>query len=537
MESALSSFSTNPPTELPGSGILDDTLLNVKPIRCPEYPSMDNDVPNSETECPYSHKKGNISGCPFMNSQNHEPKNRKFDYHYELPLQETARDFYFNRMHYTRETLQKSKWIHTMPNYLRNTLFIKNKKIEEIRTKEYSVVFLIIEDLKEKAHELYKTKKYQSAINAYTLIYSILKWLKFKDEKKAQYNITDISKDNAIIDDDIELHRVATDPNLKYEEDSFKTSVIYVLKSLSYCYLNLRHYTQARKAMEEAIDYAHASKPDVLFRRAQSIMYNKFSSLDDLGKALNDLKEAQELKKKKGDEDDLLNEHIKELSDVIKEKKYTEVGRVKSILDKVDYAYDVITKKKLDVKEKIYASYDDLEFNNKIMHEMKDTYYSSIKFYQDTKNEKELLKLIKEFEKFFDFYLPYDFLFELRASNIPQRILDELSEKDKEIIQSCKINETYRLLFNDFRLKECERLYDDYEWNMSIWKFCFDTVFEREKKEKEKRKKAEGKDKKWNNVLNVNSKVYIIMSVLLFFLSLTFVGFHVMYYSKDNKIK
>ena len=38
--------------------------------------------------------------------------------------------------------------------------------------------------------------------------------------------------------------------------------------------------------------------------------------------------------------------------------------------------------------------------------EMKDCYYSSIKFFQDTKNEKQLKKIIEEFEKFFDFYFP-----------------------------------------------------------------------------------------------------------------------------------
>ena len=57
---------------------------------------------------------------------------------------ETVRDFYFNQINYTKDKLKEATWVRNMPNYLRNTLFIKNKKIEEIRKKEYSVIFLIM---------------------------------------------------------------------------------------------------------------------------------------------------------------------------------------------------------------------------------------------------------------------------------------------------------------------------------------------------------------------------------------------------------
>ena len=80
-------------------------------------------------ECPYTHKKGKISGCPFMNSQNRELKNSKFEYHYEVPLPDTIQDFRFNIMNYTQEGIEKSKILRKMPKHLRNTIFIKNKRI------------------------------------------------------------------------------------------------------------------------------------------------------------------------------------------------------------------------------------------------------------------------------------------------------------------------------------------------------------------------------------------------------------------------
>lgn len=540
--STINDLSIEMPKTLPGENILDDTLLNVKPENLPtSYMSFSTQENSNLGECPYSHKKGNISGCPFMNTRNHEPKDKKFDYHYEIPMVETIRDFYFNQINYTKDKLKEATWVRNMPNYLRNTLFIKNKKIEEIRKKEYSVIFLIIEDLKEKVYEMYSNKKYQSAINSYTLIYSMLKWIEFKDKEKEKTVLekVDFSNDNAIIDSDIKLNRIVTDPTVKYEEDSFKTSVIYVLKSLSYCYLHLRHYSQAIKCMDEAYEYATASKPDVLFRKTQAIMYNKFSKVEDLEKALIDIKEAQRLKKDKGKTDPLIDSHVNELEDLIKEKIYTEVGYVKNLIESMEYANNVIIKKKLNVRDHIYTHYDDIHFNYKIVKEMKECYYSSIKFFQDTKKEKELLKIIKEFEKFFDFYFPYTYHYNLRLGNISERTLSKLTENEKELIEKAKTNETMKLLFDDFRLKKCEEYYGNYEWNMTIWKYCFDTVNEREKKIKEEKEKREAelrKENRWKMLKKPfqSTTQIAVFSMVFLFVSLLIIGWHVMYYQKDN---
>lgn len=309
----------NPP-DLLGEDIIDDTLLTINPSPTIEEPD--------ESKCPYSNKKGNISGCPFMNSQNSEPKDTKFSFHYEIPLHQKGRDFYFHKLNYNKDTFAKSTWLHSMPLHLRNTLFIKNEKIDLIRQKEYSVVFLITEEMKEKANELYEKKEYEKAVGAYTLIYSVFKWLAFKSKEKETKCIKDFSFSNedAIIDEDVELKRISTDSSLKYEEDSYRTCVIYILKSLSYCYMNLRAYSEAVKCMEEAIGYASASLPDVLLRKCQAIMYNKFSSELFLSKALSDIQTAKGIKKTK-----MIEDHLVIISTIIEDKKKQRYDRVQSI--------------------------------------------------------------------------------------------------------------------------------------------------------------------------------------------------------------
>ena len=106
-------------TEFPGEKILEDIVLNVEPsslssseINTIIKNNLENiDSLEERSECPYSHKKGNISSCPFMNTQNRELKNSKFEYHYEVPLPETIQDFRFNIMNYSKEGIEISSSI------------------------------------------------------------------------------------------------------------------------------------------------------------------------------------------------------------------------------------------------------------------------------------------------------------------------------------------------------------------------------------------------------------------------------------------
>ena len=494
-------------TSLPGENILDDIVLNVEPsslssneINTIIKNNLLNIEQNSEeiAECPYSHKKGKISGCPFMNAQNRDLKNSKFEYHYEVPMPETIQDFRFNIMNYTKEGIEKSKFLRKMPKHLRNTIFIKNKRIEDIRNKEFPVIFLICEEMKEKAYNLYESKKYNEALNIFNIMYSLFKWVVIKDPKKREdfLNKYDFQKENSLFDEEIEIRRLNTNKANSYEESGFKSYLINILKGICYCYMNMRYYSEAVKCMDEAMSYVLISRGEVLFRRAQAIMYNKFSKLNDLNQAQVDLCQAKMFKKI-----DLINEHIKDIEDLINEKKYRKVGYIKNLFSQTSYAINIINKKNLNVKDHIYASYDDIYFGAKIVEEMKDTFNTSIKFYQDklrenekdknekiSKSQKDYLSFLDEYDKFFDFYNEFSFYMNLQVTNIDKEILDKLDKSDKDLIKKIKKDETANLLFKDFRLKRAQEIYDNMDWNMSMWKFCFDIVNEREKKLKEERR-------------------------------------------------
>ena len=535
--------------ELPGQNMLDDVVLNVSsppPLTQEEINNiLKNQTDLSEmTECPVSHKKGNISSCPFMNSQNKDLRNTKFEYHYEVPLPETIQDFRFNITNYSKEGIENSKILRNMPRHLRNTIFIKNDKVEQLRKREFPVLFLLCEEMKEKAYKLYESKKYIEALNLYNVMYSLFKWVVIKDPKKREAFLTnyDFKEENNLYDKDIEIRRINTNKGNDYEESGFKAYLINILKGICYCYMNMRHYSEAVKCMDEAMSYVLVSRGEVLFRRAQAIMYNKFSELKELNQAHADLCQAKMFKKI-----ELINEHMKDLENLIKEKKYRKFANVKSLFNQTNYAMNVITTKNLDVRDHIYHSYDDIYFGAKIVEEMKDTFSSSIKFFQGklkekkkeknniNKSEKDYREFLEDYDKFYDFYNEYSFYINLTVLNLDKEILDKLDDNDRDTIKQIKKNETMNLLFKDFRLKKAQEIYDNMDWNMTIWKFCFDTVSEREKKLKEEQRKK-NKDNKLTSLKKLISNPlsntqHAIATFLFAIITLLTIGLYAMYFN------
>ena len=544
--------SPQPMIDLPGEKILDDIILNVEPssLSSNEINNIiknnleQNDSFEEMVECPFTGKKGRISGCPFMNSQNRELKNSRFEYHYEVPLPESIQDFRFNIMNYTKEGIEKSKILRNMPKHLRNTIFIKNKSIEQIRNKEFPVIFLICEEMKEKAYNFYESKKYNEALNIFNIMYSLFKWVVIKDPKRREEFLDkyDFQKENGLLDEEIEIRRLNTKKENNYEESGFKSYLINILKGICYCYMNMRHYSEAVKCMDEAMSYVLISRGEVLFRRAQAIMYNKFSKLKDLNQAQVDLCQAKMFRKI-----DLINEHIKDIEDLINIKKYKKVGYIKELFSQTNYAINVINKKNLNVRDHIYQSYDDIYFGAKIVEEMKDTFNSSIKFYQDKLKEKEKKKVemsksqkdynnfLDEYDKFFDFYNEFSFYMNLQVTNIDKDILDKLDKSDKDTIKRIKKDETMNLLFKDFRLKKAQDIYDNMDWNMTMWKFCFDVVNEREKKLEEERRlrNKENEATFIKKLMNgpLSNTQHAIATFLFVIITLLTIGLYAMYFN------
>ena len=105
----------------------------------------------------------------------------------------------------------KSKKIRNIPKFIRNTLFLNDDTIKRVRKMNFSQSFIIGEQLKETTEKMYKEGNYYEALQQYNLIYSLFRWLEFKDKTKEETLMKDVTKisDMPIIDDDVILKRCA----------------------------------------------------------------------------------------------------------------------------------------------------------------------------------------------------------------------------------------------------------------------------------------------------------------------------------------
>jgi len=116
-----------------------------------------------------------------------------------------------------------------------------------------------------------------------------LKWIEFRDsnrEKKCQ-NSTNLEP---ILDSDI-LFGNNSSRMYVIEQESYNLSIVSILLSLAYAYMELRHFTEAIECINEGLDYNNEN-PDLYFRRSQALLYNKNSNTIQLELALNDIQKA-----------------------------------------------------------------------------------------------------------------------------------------------------------------------------------------------------------------------------------------------------
>jgi hypothetical protein len=139
-------------------------------------------------------------------------------------------DFFFDLINYkTKDLVNKSKKIRNIPKFIRNTLFLNDDTIKRVRKMNFNQSFIIGEQLKESTEKIYKEGNYYEALQQYNLIYSLFRWLEFKDKTKEETLMKDVTKisDMPIIDDDVILKRCAVnDP-----ERRRKTNIVNEIKN------------------------------------------------------------------------------------------------------------------------------------------------------------------------------------------------------------------------------------------------------------------------------------------------------------------
>ena len=177
--------------------------------------------------------------CPFLNKKCFRDIETRFIPHYEMKdLIYYPYEFFFDLINYkTKDLMNKSKKIRSLPKFIRNTLFLNDDSIKRVRKMNFSQSFIVGEQLKENTEKIYKAGNYYEALQQYILIYSLFRWLEFKDKNKEKILLKDVTKisDMPIIDDDIILKRCAVnDPEKRRKSKINLPTTASIDNSISY---------------------------------------------------------------------------------------------------------------------------------------------------------------------------------------------------------------------------------------------------------------------------------------------------------------
>jgi len=489
-----------------------------------------------------SGEEEHFGGCPVMGKGRKDPENKDFEQFYEVPCFGNYDFMFFLRGSLNQEEwIEKTKKIRKYPRHLKYTLFYQNQeKLKEVHKAEFPRVFFIYDDIKQKGIRLYNRKKYREALEHLTYAYGLLRWIEFKDKKRQADFVIKPSLEG-ILDDEIEEKKCYLDaPDV--EEESYKACVVYILEIMAYCLIELRQYSYAIECLDECEETCGNLVPDVFFRRAQARMLNKFSTEEDLAKANEDIEKAikfgehynAEIKKKYGEginyykrplELEIYYQTKKKLEKIIEEKLDSKIYNLKRLLGKVhgskNKAQDEMTEDEAIFFESCFLNSDneDLKRKYKVLKEMKSKYNLAVKFFTETKNQEQLDLTYKEYEAFHETFEQFKFFYKFKIESIDPKAYNQLTEEEKKMLS----DPNNAKFIERQKANICDYIFSNGKFNLELYKYALDKVFEeyRQQIEEEKKKEEALRPKvSWSEYLLKISKgnfgIYLSICFILF---------------------
>ena len=519
---------------------------NVPKGKCPfGFGSQENKIKNENEKNASDDDSGDdevFGGCPVMGKGRKDPQNKDFEQYYEIPCFGNYDFMFFLRGSLTQEEwLEKTKKIRKFPRHLKYTLFYQNQdKLKEVHKAEFPRVFFIYDDIKQKGIRLYNRKKYREALEHLTYAYGLLRWIEFKDKKRQADFVIKPSLEG-ILDDEIEEKKCYLDaPDV--EEESYKACVVYLLEIMAYCHMELRQYTNAIECLDECEETCGDLVPDVYLRRAQARMLNKFSTEEELNKAKEDIEKAiklgekynEEIKKKYGEginfykrpiELDIYHETKKKLEKIFEERLDSKIYNLKRILGKVHGSKNK-TEDEMTSDEAIFfescllnSDKEDLERKYKVLKEMKSKYNLAVKFFTETKNQEQLDLTYKEYEAFHETFEQFKFFYKFKKESIDPKAFNQLTDEEKKMLEDPNNSKSIERQIANI----CDYIFSNGKFNLELYKYALDKVFEeyRVKMEEERKKEEALKPKvSWSEYLLKISKgnfgIYLSICFVIF---------------------
>ena len=401
------------------------------------------------------------------------------------------------------EWMNKTQKIRNYPQHLKNTLFYqyKNRLIKNIHEQKFSIVFLYCEKLNRKGIEHFLKNELLEALESFNHSYCLLKWIEFKE----------VINDNGtykrppptpILDENIIEQKIFFSAR---DEEGYKSCLIFILEMMAYCYIELRHFSNAIQCFDECIDIDKTNISGIYFGRALARLKNKKITDKEIILANEDINKAINLIE------------INNITD----SDYSYYYLVKEEINKInDNKSDINTKYVKKIISEIISLNNNNEddFNNrfnsgqkyKILKEIKNKYKFAVKYFSETKNKAQMELTYKEFENFYENYEKFKFFYKFNLDFI--KISDiKLTQTEISIICDPKNKEKVKNAKN----KICEYIFAHSNYNSGLYQYAVNKICNVENKNKNSKIFGQFEIFKFN--IDIVKGKYFVFYLFIFF--------------------
>ncbi len=407
-----------------------------------------------------------------------DPQDQKFSSHYQIYFY--IKNYFFFEYQgslSSKEYIAQTKELRSIPLHLKMTLFT-NEKNELIRKREFSFIEISFNEFKEKGNKLYNKGNYSQALEQYVEAYSLLKWIEVKDKTLLSYaNI--VQKQRAIVDGDIV--KSSSYLNATDDDDTFNDCTCSILLSISYCFLQMRHYKNAVDCLDECLEIDE-NNVNALFRRSQARMYNKNSKFGDLEKSLKDIEKLLNIYKESNAAlPQIYKEQEESIKELIEQKRKEEMEQIREFIHDGYLIYSKSTEKFRWKNEYDDESYKIQELQYNVLKIMKNKYKFVIIYYREIQNEEQLSYAYDEVEYFMERYQKFKFYYMMNVSKVLETYKNSYNENEKDFDY---LEDTVFLNFlKNYKNKKSDGIFQDSHFNLELIKIAIGKVNQELKKQ------------------------------------------------------
>ena len=281
---------------------------------------------------------------------------------------------------------------------------------------------------------------------------------------------------------------------------------------MAYAHMELRQYSCAIECLDECEQIAEVKVADVFFRRSQARTYNRNSTDAELALAMADIEKAIKLK----DTETIYKEHKEILEKIMKERNDERVANVRRLIQKAQKKKERVKEMNMNIEEVFFINNEDAQKQYKILKEMKSKYNLAVKFFTETKNDEQLALTYKEFESFHKSYENFKFFYKFKLNELDPKIKNQLTPEEQKLLDEGDLGR----YIDEYKYKVCENVFSEGNYNIELFQYALEKVFEEERKaEEEKEKEEEAKRPKvsWSQyLLNITKSNYTIYFSIFF---------------------